>query len=1405
MSLKLKLKINSTNSTNANSTDNANSANSTNNKEDKQIKPRIQLAIKDTVIKESAGKQSVDDIYSKIEHVESILLRPSQHVGSTFMETFNMFNLNEDSTAMVKQNVSYVKGIYKLYDECLVNARDQYVRMIDTIAVQEKMKAGIIKPDNKIYLDHVYRVPKTIWINVTPQEITVKNDGDGVDIAMHKCGMYVPQMIFGSLLTSRNYDDSEKRRVGGQFGYGSKLCNILSTEFKIETVDSYRKLKYTQTFTDNMSKCTVPVITKCTTAPYTSISFKPDFKRFGITSLADGDHIRLMKKRAYDIAGTSNGLTVYFNDEKIPIKSFERYVDMYIGSRGECKRVYKVVNEDWEIAVAASPEGSFEHVSFVNGICTYQGGKHVEHVGTLLSKRLKSYAEEKKKGMQNLSEKLIKDNMFIFINCTLENPMFGSQTKETLETPTSSYKKKCTFLSPEEETAFIEKLGDTKISILKNALEGMSKKDLKSLVTQTKSRRGRVDIEELTDAKYAKSLIASERNKCILILGEGESAISSVKNCVSGLPPSEREYFGTMPLRGKIKNTNDSSSTDISNSETIMKIILATGVQHGLDYSIKENFDKLRYGKVWIMTDADVDGSHIKGLIMNFFVSFCPSLIEISYLASPLTPILKIFKDDANKIHMKDFYDELEYKEWLIENPDVKHYIKYYKGLGTSNRDESKAYFRNLKLQKYECDDQYKESIQKAFGKSSSKNKASDKRKDWILQHIHGSSLSGSPSVAESENLDDINDINDINDIIDEDIERKVSEILLDIKSNNISKTPEGSVSDKTGSEKEQEQEKEQKKEKIKLVLKPADAKKENMFQPDEYYDGNKYMKRIMHVTEFINTKLVEFSKCSTERAVPSIMDGLKTSQRKIIQAALNKPIVKEIKVALFAGYVAEHMAYHHGDANLHSTIINLAQNYVGSNNLNLLVPEGEFGTRLENGKDHAAARYIGTYLSPYTRDLFNKDDEKVYIYNSDDNLITEPLYLAPILPLILINGCLGIGTGWSSTIPCFNIIDIIDNIKRYLNGEQIVEMFPFYRGFTGTIELVEGSSRKKNKSYIVRGKYERINDTTIYVTELPVGTNRCKSFGAYDKFLRSQLDDYEPVIKKTKAKTETKKTKKVKQEESDIVDYEYASDPVKSTYTIIFKSAEILDKALEDIDAFEKKYHLSETITMSNMHLFDMNGDIKKYETPEEILTYYCNARLKIYGERKKANLEDLQIEIIMWENKIRFIICLNDPDHEIKTKGKNKKQLEVLLEKYQFYKNTHKRTKRLVNEALDIKNKSSAGEVELLQQDQIDEEQSEGNYNYLLKQQFYKLLTDGIKKLEEELQDKRDKYAKLMATSENSMWLEELDSIDNIKETISMYLSEGYDDDSGKKKKYIRKKKATAPKLKMSLKTTN
>ena len=179
-------------------------------------------------------------------------------------------------------------------------------------------------------------------------------------------------------------------------------------------------------------------------------------------------------------------------------------------------------------------------------------------------------------------------------------------------------------------------------------------------------------------------------------------------------------------------------------------------------------------------------------------------------------------------------------------------------------------------------------------------------------------------------------------------------------------------------------------------------------------------------------------------------------------------------------------------------TIVNLAQDYVGSNNLNLLLPNGQYGTRDQGGKDHASARYIFTEPAPITRALFHPSDDPLLNYLKEDNDVIEPEYYMPVIPLLLINGTEGIGTGecilrpivivhsthpegWSTSVPSYNPTEIVANIRRLMAGEEQVPMLPWWRGFKGTIR------KTGEHKYDVTGVVRKVNDTTVEVTELPI------------------------------------------------------------------------------------------------------------------------------------------------------------------------------------------------------------------------------------------------------------------------------------------------------------------------------
>ena len=275
--------------------------------------------------------------------------------------------------------LTFVPGEFKIFDEIVVNALDQFTR------TREKQERGETVP------------VKNIKVNYSKEtgEISVWNDGEGIPELHEKEKIYIPELIFGNLLTSSNYDQTEKKHVGGKNGYGALLANIFSRQFTIETVDEKNKLKFVQTFRDNMKTKEKPKISKYSKKPYTQVSYIPDYARFKQTGLTD-DMIKIIVKRAYDMAAwTDNTVNVFLNGEKIESKNFEKYVDLYIGGKSETPRAYEKVNDRWEVCACLNPNVSFEQVSFVNGIQTYKGGKHVDTVLNNIAKRVQKSSQEK--------------------------------------------------------------------------------------------------------------------------------------------------------------------------------------------------------------------------------------------------------------------------------------------------------------------------------------------------------------------------------------------------------------------------------------------------------------------------------------------------------------------------------------------------------------------------------------------------------------------------------------------------------------------------------------------------------------------------------------------------------------------------------------------------------------------------------------------------------------------------------------------------------------------------------------------------------------------------------------------------------------------------------------------------
>ena len=1036
----------------------------------------------------STKSTELAETYQEKTDIEHILDAPDTYIGSVEADTVTNWVLNSDNE-MKHESYEWVAGLYKTFDEGIVNCRDHFVRL------QQKL----LKKEKKI-------IPvRNIEITVDRETgvITMMNDGNGVDVEKHpENKMWIPEMVFGHLRTSTNYKKDEKKIVGGKNGFGFKLVLIYSKWGEIETVDHIRGRKYNQRFEDNLTTICEPNVRKSKSKPYTKVTWLPDYERFGITGLSD-DMFNIFKKRTFDIGiVTDKSVRVKFNGKDVPNKSFEQYIDTYIGPKSEAKRVFDS-NKRWEIAACISPLDEFTQVSYVNGVNTTKGGKHIDYILNQILKKMVIYIEKKKK--IKVKPSTIKEQIMLFVNCIIENPSFDSQTKDCMNTPQSKFGSKI-----EVSDKFIDKLA--KMGVMDSALSLNEIKDSKAAKKtdgrKTRSIRG---IPKYMGANWAGG---NKSNQCTLILCEGDSAKAGI---VSGLSKDDRNNIGVFPLKGKLLNTLDAPLNKINQNEEITNIKKILGLTTGKSYTkedVKKNF---RYGKLLFMTDQDLDGSHIKGLCINMFHSQWRDLVKIpNFFGFMNTPILKATKGKK----VKSFYNESEYNKWKEKNNGGKGWkIKYYKGLGTSTSKEFKEYFAEKKIVFFKHDgDTCDDAIDKVFNKHRA-----DDRKGWLANYD--------------------------------------KDATLNPNDNNVT------------------------------------------------YE------------QFIDREMMHFSKYDCERSIPSVIDGWKTSTRKILFAAFKKPLTKEIKVAQFAGYTSEHSCYHHGEMSLNKAIVGMAQEYVGSNNINALLPNGQFGTRLEGGKDSASERYIFTQLNPITRFIFPKLDEPILNHLDDDGTPVEPEYYVPVIPMVLVNGGKGIGTGFSYEGLSYSPTQIMkylkNKINKTLNDGHVIE--PYYEDFKGKIIKLTPSK------FLIKGVYEIVSHDTVRIKELPIGTWTSQ----YKAFLETLMDD-KPVNGKKKKKPIVK-------------NYTDSCTDTSIEFTVKLHTGmlpDLISKSFtEHINQFEKTFKLTTTKSTTNMYLFDKDQKLVKYNTVYEIIEHYYDVRYNAYIKRKENIIATLEKQLVILSNRAKFI----------------------------------------------------------------------------------------------------------------------------------------------------------------------
>lgn len=995
--------------------------------------------------------------YVKQDPITHILTRPDMYVGSKTFKTAKEYVWAENE--LVKREVSISPALLRIFVEIVSNAIDNAQRSIGS-----GTKCTMIK------------------VKLSPTECEVINDGEVIPIEKTEAeGIYNHSLIFGHLLSGSNYDDTEKRYTSGRNGLGAKLTNVFSSKFTVEGVDPENHLKLVQTWTSNMKTTEDPQVTKSSrTTGYTSVKWTVDFSQFGLEELPQ-DILDVYAKYVLDAAITT-GLKVTLNGTKLPNK-LAKYVELLNPENAE---TLKLADEQSKVIVFPSQTREYEAISFVNGVRTKNGGKHVdawvEAVCRPILKKLKG----------SLTLRDVKPFFNFVVISTVVNPEFDSQEKNTLESPGVT----STPITPAQLNRIL------KWEVGAEMKELVLTKEKKKVVKAIAVKHPVIDGYD-----RANNSGGSKSAECTLIVCEGLSAKTfAVAGINHGLYGKRgRDWFGVFPLRGKLLNARNATPATIGKNVVItnlMKII-------GLDFANPDNLKKLAYGRLCIITDADVDGIHIEGLILNFFNALFPKLLESGFVVSMKTPILKIITPAKSGVKSKYFFDERTYGPELQQFP-ASSKTKYYKGLGTTKPEDVKDIF-GIKMLEFVTDEETDESFKIAFDKAKTKE-----RKEWLETF--------NPN-APTQTLDD---------------------------------------------------------------------EKETIIS----YSATTHMKE----------ELVKFSYDDCKRSLPSVFDGLKESQRKIVYAAKKRNLTTEVKVAQFGAYASEHTNYHHGEQNMFDTIIKMAQSFPGTNNIPLLSQEGMFGTRLEGGKDAASPRYIFTKVTPEFQTLFPAADDELYQRRVDDGDMVEPKYYVPVLPILLVNGCVGIGTGWSCNVPQFAPKDVIENCKLWIAGDPLMEMKPWFQGFTGTIEKVA------DNKFETKGIYTRTKNI-IRVTELPVGL--------WNEKFKTWVGNCKEITKMNDRSTTEKP------------EFELVVRP--------------------EFDEAKLEKELTTTYNTNNMVVFDKHESITKV-TVEDIFDMWGSERLEVYTMRKAAQIGHLSDKIFNAEQKIKFIelvrakkIILTEPEDVI------------------------------------------------------------------------------------------------------------------------------------------------------------
>ena len=1062
----------------------------------------------------------------QLEPIEHVLQNPDMYFGDIKISQTNSYCYDEKTNAVYKERVNTSSVLLKMVDEILMNASDNALK-----SLKSKTKMTYIE------------------VNIDEKKgvISIKNNGLSIPIKLQD-GKYLPEIAFTNLFSSSNFNN---KRVGaGKNGVGASITNVMSKIFLIEIMCD--NIYYKQIIRDNCKNIAKPTIENKQSDNFVKISFAPDFKT--ILSISNAkcnvkdmfvNTIKLIKKRVLDVnmLMSDYNITTSINNVKLPKMNLLKYANLIVGEDKDNEWL-KFKNKQFELLIK---RGNKLVMTFVNNISVTSG----VHIKNILD-QIEQFVSNKLKAKD---VKTIKNNLVIFMKCSLMNPMFEGQSKTKLQTATDINNIK---LTPTELQLIFASIDFDEI---------VNGKKINDINKNIKTKRGKLIIDKLCDAQLAGTKYS---NQCSLFLCEGDSAAKLAKD---GIAKLGHDLFGVYPLGGKPLNVRDKNILTLEKNKTVINLSKILGLplrtrkqidKHELDLS------SLRYGKIVMLKDADTDGAHIMALVINLLQQLYPELLNIhGFFNEFITPMIKLIvprsinimnsTNEFNKLAgtiittqhniILPFYNTNDYNKFISEHPQCKKLQPIYiKGLGGHNTSDTNEYFKNYinNLVGVNMDEQADEMLEIAF-----KDKLSHERKNMLSTWTCEKSLP-------------------------------------------------------------------------------------------------RFVGKDINCSDFIKNDWLDYSYDNCMRSIPSVVDGLKPSQRKVLFVMLNnfKPGKSNTelnqhnfkKVFQICGQVAQQGYYHHGDQSLNETIIRMAQDFTGSNNLPLLAYSGSFGSRDMNGADAGAPRYISATIHEVARYIYPKVDDQLLTPNIEDNNEVEPIYYVPIIPMVFVNGGKGIGTGYSTDILQHNPMYIIKLVKHVLNikltnnnqtNKQRIKLppwfEPWYKYYKGELYYDDAYI----KCYI-NGVFEIIQSNIVHITEIPFTISK-------QVFIKKLQTLYQDGI---------------------IVDYEENKSESINDFDFIVKFSSSI--TYDDVYNY---LQLCDSIPITNIVAISHERSIRKYNNDVSMFVEWFKVREELYIKRKNKIENDYKYNISFISEKARFVKSIIDEQLIIKQRPRYELEQDMTL----------------------------------------------------------------------------------------------------------------------------------------------